>query len=117
MKESTYKITIVYNDLFIDQGSRRKGDERNREFWQAMDGLHSRYPGCNILVERYAKEHFSTGIGEDVRIICSSPDVQKMADHIYDIHYYVVPISLSVLGDGEKEDAIAHVLRNDVMTP
>ena len=117
MKKTTYKRIGVYNELFIDQGSRRKGDERNREFWDAMNGLHFQYPECNILVERYAKEHFSTGIGEDVRITCSSPDVQKVADWIYDTHYYVVPISLSPLGDGEKEDVIAHVMRNDLMNP
>lgn len=117
MTESTYKRVTVYNILFIDQGSRRKGNERNREFWNAMKELHFKYPECNILVECYAKEHFSTGIGEDVRIICSSPEVQKMANQIYDSHYYVVPISLSPLGDGKKEDAIAHVMRNDVVNP
>ena len=44
----TFIKKIVYNQAFIDQTSRRKGDERNREFWQKMRNLHSSYPDCDI---------------------------------------------------------------------
>lgn len=103
---------IVYNQAFIDQTSRRKGDERNREFWQKMGNLHSSYPDCDILIEAYAKEHFSTGIAEDLKITCSSSDVQDLANRIYNTDYYVVPLKLSELGCAEKDEVIAHILQN-----
>lgn len=112
-EKSTYQAHAIYNELFVDQGRRRKGTERNREFWFAMKNLHHQYPECSILVERYVIKHFSTGIGEDVRITCSLPEVQKLAEQIYNTHYYVVPLDLSPLGDGKRDDAINHLIGNN----
>ncbi len=79
-----------------------------------MDKLHYKFPECNITIERYVIQHFSTGIAEDVRIKCDSSEVQRIADFIYQTHYYVVPLNLSQLGDGKRDDAINHLLNNNL---
>jgi len=113
-KKATYQCKAVYNELFIDFAHKRKGEQNNREFWQEMDKLHYKFPECNIIIERYVIQHFSTGIAEDVRIKCDSSEVQRIADFIYQTHYYVVPLNLSQLGDGERDDAINHLLNNSL---
>ena len=111
--KKTYQCISVYNELFIDFAHKRKVEQNNREFWYAMDNLHQMFPECNILVEKYVIRHFSTGIAEDVRIKCDSPKVQEIANQIYDTHYYVVPLNLSSLGDGKRDDAIDYLLNSD----
>lgn len=113
MSKNIYQRHAIYNELFIDQEYRRKGDGRNREFWFAMDDLHNQYPECSILVERYVIKHFSTGLGEDIRITCGLPEVQKLAERIYNTHYYVVPLNLAPLEDGTRDDAIAYLVGNN----
>jgi len=99
------KRKVLYNELFIDHGKRRKHDMKNAEFWDCMNNLAMQYPEIDILVERFVKEHPFADLCEDVHFVCASQSVLHLAEQIYKAHYYVVPLYIEI-SEGEDKDAI-----------
>ena len=104
----------LYNRLFIDHSHKRKGEERNREFWQSVDCIATNNPDSSITIEHITIEHFSTGIAEDIRIVCNNKNITTEFNRLYDSLYSVVPMSLQLSENEDRDAVIRHLIRNNL---
>lgn len=104
----------LYNGLFIDHSYKTKGVERNREFWQSLDCIAINNPDSSITIEHIVIEHFSTGIAEDIRIVCNNKDITTEFNRLYASLYSVVPMSLQLSENEDRDAVIHHLIKNNL---
>lgn len=112
MKSDNLTIKTKYNTLFFDD-KMNMGYTRNDNFWIAVKNISKANPEVTIRIEIVVKQDsFVSCLYEDVKISCSSDEIQEKLNYIYRDYYFGVPLQFYPEFEGRK-DILEDLLRND----
>lgn len=112
MESDNLIIKERYNTLFFNKEA-EICPMRNETFWIAIDNISKANPQVEILLELVIKQDpFTSYPYEDVKISCSSDEIQEKLNCIYKDYYFGVPLQFYPEFVGRK-DILEDLLRND----
>lgn len=112
MEHNNLTITARYNTLFFDENA-NVSYIRNETFWTAIRNISKANPKVKIQIDLIVKQNpFVSCLYEDVRISCSSDEIQEKLNRVYKDYYFGVPLQFYPEFVGNK-DILEGLLRND----
>ena len=88
MLPKPFKQTVLYNHMLIPEDHRRTSQEMNMDIWNDLMRINSSYPKEEILIEHVLRDLGRGQYSIDMRLICSSQEVQNKLDEAYERHMY-----------------------------
>lgn len=112
MTSNNLTIKTTYNTLFFDENA-NISYMRNETFWTAIRNISKANPKVKIQIDLIVKQDpFVSSLYEDVKISCSSDEIQEKLNRVYKDYYFGVPLQFYPEFAGNK-DILEGLLRND----